>query len=52
MSEVLIYKLLDVGFTLLEMGLSRDAIVAKVKEQEDAGATPAQIDAFIVKMRD
>lgn len=47
-----LWKLLDAGLLLLEVGLSREAVVAKVKEQEEAGATGEQITAFIVKMRE
>lgn len=52
MTEVMIYRLLDLGFNLLSLGLEREGVIAKVRELETSGATPAEVDAALRKMRD
>lgn len=51
MSELLLAKLLDAGFTLLDSGWERDKIVAEVALMEEKGATPEQITAALQAMR-
>lgn len=52
MGEVMLWKLADVVLTLVQFGLTRDSVVNAVKDKEDAGATPAQVLAFLHDMRD
>ena len=46
------YLVLDAAFSALSAKFERDAILAKVKEQELKGATPEQIVASLKAMRD
>lgn len=50
--EALIWKLIDAGFTAAQAGLERDVVIEHAKAMEDAGASAAEIQAAIVKMRD
>lgn len=50
--EAIIYKLLDLAFNALSVGLEREEIVARVKSMEDGGATPEEIISVLQKMRD
>lgn len=52
MNEAALFKLLDVGFTLLQVGLEREAVLARVQKLEQEGATAEQITEALVKMRD
>lgn len=52
MTDALIYKLVDLAFNALAVGLERDLILTKVKEMESSGATPEQVAEALRGMRD
>ena len=52
MSEAILLKLIDAALTAASVGLEREAILGKVTEMQAKGATPEEIAAGIVKMRD
>lgn len=52
MTEVVIWKLLDLAFNVASVTMEREAVVAKVKALEEGGASPAEILAELTKMRD
>ena len=52
MTELMILKLLDIGFTVAQVGLERQAVLDAANARLQAGDTPEQVAAFLVKMRD
>lgn len=52
MNEAIIFKLVDTALNLVAIGLERDAIVSKVKEMEESGASPEQVSQALKEMRD
>ena len=52
MNELVILKLLDIGFTAAQIGLERQAVLDAATARVAAGDTPEQVAAFLVKMRD
>ena len=52
MSEIVILKLLDIGFTAAQIGLERQAVLDAATARVAAGDTPDQLVSFLVKMRD
>lgn len=51
MSEVMLARLLDIGFSLLAAGIERNTIVGEVARMEEDGATPEEITAALQSMR-
>jgi hypothetical protein len=47
-----IYLVVDAALSLLAAKFERDAIIARVREKEAAGATPEEITADLKAMRD
>ena len=52
MTELMLLKLLDLGFTAAQIGLERQAVLDAATARVQAGDTPEQVAAFLVKMRD
>lgn len=52
MNEVIVWKLVDMAFDALQVGLERQVIVGKLKELEEKGATPDELADAIKQMRD
>lgn len=52
MTEALLFKLLDIGFTAVSVGLEREAVLTKAREMQNAGSTPEEIADALIKMRD
>ena len=52
MIELMLLKLIDIGFTAAQVGLERQAVIDAANTRIAAGDTPEQVAAFIVKMRD
>ena len=52
MSELILLKLLDAGFTAAQFGLERQAVLDAAAARSQAGDSPEQVAAYIVKMRD
>ena len=52
MTELVLLKLLDLGFTAAQIGLERQAVLDAATARVAAGDTPEQVAAFLVKMRD
>ena len=52
MTEIVLLKLLDLGFTAAQIGLERQAVLDAATARVAAGDTPEQVAAFLVKMRD
>jgi hypothetical protein len=52
MSEALLLKLIDAALTAASVGLEREAVLARVTEMQAKGATPEEIAAGLVRMRD
>lgn len=47
-----IYAVVDAAFSALAAKFERDAILAKIKDEESKGATAEQIAESITRMRD
>jgi hypothetical protein len=52
MTEIVLLKLLDFGFTAAQIGLERQAVLDAATARVAAGDTPDQLVAFLAKMRD
>lgn len=52
MSEAVLLKLLDFGFTAMSIGLERQAVLDAAAARLAAGDSPEQLAEFLVKMRD
>jgi glycine cleavage system protein P-like pyridoxal-binding family len=50
-AEVIVWKLLDLGFDLMAMGWKREAIVAEAKAKQEAGASAEDIAKWLRDMR-
>ncbi len=51
MSEQLVYRLLEIGFALWDIGMAREDVVRAVKAKQDSGATPEQVVDFLRDLR-
>jgi hypothetical protein len=52
MNEILAAKLIDLAFTMAEVALERQAVMAHVQELIDKGAKAEDLPAALEKMRD
>jgi hypothetical protein len=52
MTEVVIWKLLDMAFNVASVAMEREAVIAKVKALEETGASPEAILTELTRMRD
>lgn len=52
MNEAALFRLVDLALNIFSLTLERDAIVSKVKEMEDSGASPQQVADALKDMRD
>lgn len=52
MSELVILKLLDFGFTAVQVGLERQAVMDAATARLAAGDSPEQVAEFLVTLRD
>jgi hypothetical protein len=51
MSEVMLWKILDLGFDLLAFKMKRDEIVAEAKSRQEAGATAEELAQWLHDLR-
>jgi hypothetical protein len=51
MGEVIVWKLIDIGFDLMVMGMKREEIVNAAKAQQAAGASPEDIALWLQNLR-
>jgi len=49
--EVVVAKIVDMAFTLLEAGIARQPIVEEIRKMESAGATPDEMTDALQAMR-
>jgi len=52
MTEIVLWKLVDMALTAFQVGLERQAVVDKVKTMEAEGKTPEQMAEALKAMRD
>lgn len=52
MSEIVLLKLLDIGFTLAQVGLERQAVIDAANARIAVGDSPEQIAEYLVTLRD
>lgn len=51
MSELVVLKLLDIGFTMAQVGLERQAVMDAANGRLAAGDTPDQVAEYLVTLR-
>ena len=51
MTEALLLKLLDIGFTAAQIGMERQAVIDAAQARIAAGDSPDEVASYLVNMR-